>query len=133
MHSLYIKMFIPIIVLFTLIGNYSFTESISKYSEATLLVQLNKELSNEQIEQIGEEIKKIPEVTNIEYESPEDALLKVKSKHPNLQKLIAAWEADNPFRPTYIITIKYKKDVSQVYEKIEAIPGVYDIKNHSSI
>ena len=90
-------------------------------------VFIEKEASNEQIEAVGEAIKKVDGVNTIQFVSKDDALNTAKARLKNNQKLMAGWESDNPFRASYVVTLTDLKKSEEVQKEIFKIENVADI------
>ena len=86
-------------------------------------VFINKDATDEQISQIGEQIKLINGVNTIKFVSKEDALNynKEKLKQP---ALFVGYDEENPFKASYLVTLTDLKLSAQVQEEINKIENV---------
>ena len=94
-------------------------------------VFINKDATDEQISQIGEQIKLINGVNTIKFVSKEDALNynKEKLKHP---ALFVGYDEENPFKASYLVTLTDLKLSSQVQEEINKIENVASITSQDN-
>ena len=93
----------------------------SAASENQIVIFLEETLTDEQITQVGEQLKEINNLTNIEYESPEQALENYKQQigEENIEGLDAT-----VFRPSYIFDIIDLNKYDQTIYSIEQIEGL---------
>jgi len=91
-----------------------------------------KDASNEQIEQIGEAIKKIEGINTIKFVSKDEALNITKAKLKNNQKLLAGWETDNPFRASYVVTLTNLELSDEVQAELLKIENIADVNSKDS-
>ena len=68
-------------------------------------VFIEKEASQEQMDAVGEAIKKVDGVNGIRFVSKDEALNTARARLKNNQKLLAGWESANPFRASYVVTL----------------------------
>ena len=94
-------------------------------------VFINKDATDEQISQIGEQIKLINGVNTIKFVSKEDALNynKEKLKQP---ALLVGYDEENPFKASYLVTLTDLKLSSQVQEEINKIENVASITSQDN-
>lgn len=94
-------------------------------------VFINKDATDEQISQIGEQIKLINGVNTIKFVSKEDALNynKEKLKQP---ALFVGYDEENPFKASYLVTLTDLKLSSQVQEEINKIENVASITSQDN-
>jgi len=98
-------------------------------SQQGMQVFIEKDASDAQIQQIGEQILQIDGVNNVTFVSKEDALNQTKEKLKNYQSLITGWDEDNPFKASYLVTLTDLKLSSQVQEEIGKIDNVAKIQS----
>jgi cell division transport system permease protein len=90
-------------------------------------VFIEKEASNEQIEAVGDAIKKVDGVNGIKFVSKDEALNTARARLKNNQKLLAGWESDNPFRASYVVTLTSLEKSEEVQNEIYKIENVASI------
>lgn len=92
-------------------------------------VFIQKEATDAQIEEIGEQIKSLNGVNTITYVSKEDALNTMREKLKNKQSLLEGWDEDNPFRASYVITLTDLKESSNIQDQISKLDNIYSIES----
>ena len=86
------------------------------------------EATNEQIQQLGEQIKQINGVNTIEYKSKEAALDQMKEKFEDNQDLLAGYEGENNiFTASYVVTLTDLNLSGQVQDEISKLDNVKKI------
>lgn len=90
-------------------------------------VFLQKTSTDEQIQEMKTKLQNINGVNTIEYVSKEDALQKMKNKFKDKSSILNGYEKDNPFPPSYIITLTDLNLAKQVKQEITAMPEVTEI------
>ena len=98
-------------------------------TEQGMQVFIEKDATDSQISQIGDQIKLIDGVNKITYVSKEDALNQVKERLKDKQGLIAGWDEKNPFRASYFVTLTDLNLSDQVQEEIKKIDNVAEISS----
>ena len=98
-------------------------------TEQGMQVFIEKDATDSQISQIGDQIKLIDGVNKITYVSKEDALNQVKERLKDKQGLIAGWDEENPFRASYFVTLTDLNLSDQVQEEIKKIDNVAEISS----
>lgn len=92
---------------------------------------LDKDISEEHLKAIEEELKNSPLVLETTFVSAEQAVEKFRSKFPELQGIIENIEI-NPFPPSIETTFKEKsitfREASGLITRIESMPGVDDVQ-----
>lgn len=92
---------------------------------------LDKDISEEHLKAIEEELKSSPLVLETTFVSAEQAVEKFRSKFPELQGIIENIEI-NPFPPSIETTFKEKsitfREASGLITRIKSMPGVDDIQ-----
>ena len=115
--------------LFFLIGenvNYMVKEI---ESEQGMQVFMNKDATEEQIEQLGEKIKSIDVVAKATYVSKEDALNDLKKRFGENERLLTAYEGEkNPLKPSYVVTLTNLEKSEEVKTQIEQFENVNNIE-----
>lgn len=90
-------------------------------------VFLQKTATDEQIQGMKTKLQNINGVNTIEYVSKEDALQQMKNKFKDKSSILNGYEKDNPFPPSYIITLTDLNLAKQVKQEITAMPEVTEI------
>ena len=86
------------------------------------------EATDEQIQQLGEQIKQINGVNTIEYKSKEAALDQMKEKFEENQDLLAGYEGENNiFTASYVVTLTDLNLSGQVQDEISKLENVKKI------
>ena len=92
-----------------------------------IMVSLPRESTDTQISEMGKNIEKIDGVYSTQFVSKEQALEQVKERLKNNKKLLEGWEADNPFRPYYLVVISPSNKLDSVVEQIDMLDNVAEI------
>ena len=86
------------------------------------------EATDEQIQQLGEQIKQINGVNTVEYKSKEAALDQMKEKFEENQDLLAGYEGENNiFTASYVVTLTDLNLSGQVQDEISKLENVKKI------
>ncbi|KUK09436.1 MAG: Cell division protein FtsX [Caldanaerobacter subterraneus] len=93
-------------------------------SQLELKAFLKDDLSGEQIQRIGEEIKGIDGVSSVVFESKEQALEKFKKQLGEKSYLLEGLEKDNPLPQSYIVKVKDANLIKDIADEIKGINGV---------
>ena len=87
-----------------------------------------EEATDEQVQQLGEEIKKINGVNTIEYKSKEAALDQMKEKFSDNEELLDGYEGENNiFTASYVVTLTDLNLSGQVQDEISKLENVKKI------
>ena len=92
-------------------------------------VFVNRDASEEEIEKVGEEIRKIDGVSNAEYRSKEQALDQMKQMLEDQQELLAGYEDNNFFPASYIVTFTDLNLNEQIQNQIKKIDNIENIQS----
>ena len=68
-------------------------------------VFINNDATQEQIDEIGEKIRKLDGVSTVEFKSKEEALNQMKEKFGDKQDLLSGYEENNIFPASYVVTL----------------------------
>ena len=68
-------------------------------------VFINNDATQEQIDEIGEKIRKLDGVSTVEFKSKDAALNQMKEKFGDKQDLLAGYEENNIFPASYVVTL----------------------------
>jgi len=93
-------------------------------SQLELKVFLKDNISEQEVSQIGNEIKSIHGVTSVVFESKEEALQKFKQQLGDKSYLAEGLEKDNPLPQSYIIKVKDAGLMKDISNEIKQINGV---------
>ncbi len=101
-------------------------------SEQAIRVNIEKTATEEEIKTLGEEIKNINGVRDIEYRSEDDALQIMKDKFGDNAYLLDTYEDANIFSGAYIVTLTDLNLNLQVQDEIVKLNSVKSITNENS-
>jgi cell division transport system permease protein len=93
-------------------------------SQLELKAFLKDNISEQQVTQIGNDIKKMPGVTSVVFESKEEALRKFKQQLGDKSYLAEGLEKDNPLPQSYIVKVKDAGLMKDISNEIKQINGV---------
>ena len=103
------------------------------HDHTTIEIFMNKDISEEQMTNIQNQIKNQTENVEITYVSPEEQLEKMKERFEDNQDLLAAYEGENNiFSPSFIIKTKTIQDMEKIEESLETVEGIKKISSTSS-
>lgn len=103
------------------------------HDHTTIEIFMNKEISEEEMENIRNQIEKQSEDVEITYVSPEEQLEKMKERFKENQDLLAGYNAENNiFTPSFIIKTKTIQDMEKIEESLETVEGIKKISSTSS-
>lgn len=94
-------------------------------------VFIQKDATDEQISQIGEQIKAINGVNTIKFISKEDALNYNREKLGN-PALFVGYDEENPFKASYLVTLTDLKLSSEVQENIYKLDNIANITSQDN-
>ena len=97
-------------------------------SQQGMQVFLNKDVTEEQIQKAGEQIRAIDYVATAEYVSKEDALNSLKERFGENGDLLDGYYEKNPLKPSYIVTLTDLEQSDNVYSQIEQLENVSNIE-----
>lgn len=95
-------------------------------SSQGIIAYLEKDIQDDQVTTIKTKLKSISGVTNIEYESKEQALENARKEYFNESNmdLTAGWEENNIFTASFTVSLEDLQDANKVTQKIKEIDGV---------
>ena len=103
------------------------------HDHTTIEIFMNKDISEEQMTNIQNQIKNQTENVEITYVSPEEQLEKMKERFKENQDLLAGYNAENNiFTPSFIIKTKTIQDMEKIEESLETVEGIKKISSTSS-
>ena len=91
-------------------------------------VFLNKDATEEQIKQAGEQIRAIDYVATAQYVSKEDALNSLKERFGENGDLLDGYYEKNPLKPSYVVTLTDLEQSDNVYAQIDQLDNVSNIE-----
>lgn len=97
-------------------------------SQQGMQVFLNKDVTEAQITQVGEQIKKLDNVGKVEYVSKEDALDSLKVRFGDKGDLLNGYYEKNPLKPSYVVTLTDLEKSDEVKSQIENLENVSNIE-----
>ena len=103
------------------------------HDHTTIEIFMNKDISEEGIENIRNQIENQSEDVQITYVSPEENLEKMKERFKENQDLLAGYNAENNiFTPSFIIKTKTIQDMERIEKSLEDVEGIKLISSTSS-
>lgn len=90
-------------------------------------VYINNDATDEEVKQIGEQIKSLNGVNTVEYMSKEDALNQMKEKFKEKEYLLEGYEENNIFPASYIVTLTDLNLSGQVQSDISNLENIKKI------
>ena len=97
--------------------------------EQGIQVFIKGDATEEQINELGDQIKALNGVNTMTFVSKEDALNSMREKLKNKQSLLAGWDEDNPFRASYVITLTDLTLSAEIQDSINRFDNVYNIES----
>lgn len=107
----------------------SFVNSLE--GEQAIRVNIEKTATEEEIATLGEEIKKIEGVNEIEFRSEDDALQIMKDRFGDNAYILDTYEDQNIFSASYIVTLTDLNLNLQVQDEITKLASVKNITNEN--
>lgn len=103
------------------------------HDHTTIEIFMNKDISEDQMTNIQNQIKNQTENVEITYVSPEEQLEKMKQRFKDNQELLVGYEGENNiFSPSFIIKTKTIQDMEKIEESLETVEGIKKISSTSS-
>ena len=93
-------------------------------SEQGIQVFIDNDATEQEVQQLGEQLKKINGVNTVEYMSKEDALNQMKERFEEKEYLLEGYEENNIFPASYIVTLTDLTLSSQVQGEISGLPNI---------
>ena len=90
-------------------------------------VYINNDATDEEVKQVGEQIKALNGVNTVEFVSKEDALNQMKEKFKEKEYLLEGYEENNIFPASYVVTLTDLNLSSQVQNDISKIDNIKKI------
>ena len=90
-------------------------------------VFINNDATQEQIDQIGDQIRKIDGVSTVEYVSKDDALNQMKDRFGEKQDLLEGYEENNIFPASYVVTLTDLTKSQEIQDQILTFDNIKKI------
>lgn len=119
-------------MIFILIFNINSLADGAKEQFDSIQVYLDDNLSQERTAEIGNEIKTIKGIKSVEFESKNNALVKMKERWGEHGYLLEDLEK-NPLPNSYVIYLNNIEDSENVVERIKTINNIDEVKFHKDI
>ena len=91
-------------------------------------VFIKEEATEKEISELGDKIKALSEVNQVEFVSKEDALKQMKEKVGDKQFLLSGYDENNPFPASYVVTLTDLKESDNVQKEIENFDNIKSIQ-----
>lgn len=91
-------------------------------------VFIKEEATEKEISELGDKIKALSGVNQVEFVSKEDALKQMKEKVGDKQFLLSGYDENNPFPASYIVTLTDLKESDNVQKEIETFDNIKSIQ-----
>ena len=89
---------------------------------------IKEEATEKEISELGDKIKALSEVNQVEFVSKEDALKQMKEKVGDKQFLLSGYDENNPFPASYVVTLTDLKESDNVQKEIENFDNIKSIQ-----
>lgn len=119
-------------IVLVIILNINNLTSMTKEQFDEIQVYLEDDISQDQIEKIGEKLRELDGVLAVIYQSKEQALEVLKKEWGNEAYLLEGLEK-NPLPNSYIVQLKDIKYTEDVVNRINGLTGIEDIKYYKDI
>ncbi len=83
--------------------------------------------TQQEIEELGEKIRAVDGVNQVDYKTKEDALNTVKNQFKDKQYLLKGYETNNPFSASYVVTVTDLAKIGTIADQIETFDHVKSI------
>ncbi len=91
-----------------------------------LSLYLGDDVNDEEIKMILDKLYKIPNITNVNYMSKEDALNWAKNEWKDNQDILSGFEDDNPFPRSFEISVDGAKNQKQVIKDVTILQKEFE-------
>ena len=110
-------------ICFILVGNFNnFIKQVE--AEQGIQAYITNEATDEDVKELGEQIKAIDGVNTIEYVSKEEALQHMKDRLGDKSYLLDGYDQTNVFPSSYVITLTDLNKSSEVQAKIKEMDNI---------
>lgn len=93
---------------------------------------VKEDATDKQIQEVGDEIKKIKGVNKVTYVSKEDALNSMKTTLEDNQWALEGWDEENPFPASYFVTLDDLSMKDSVQEQVNKLEYVDEIASEDT-
>lgn len=93
---------------------------------------VKEDATDKQIQEVGDEIKKIEGVNKVTYVSKEDALNSMKTTLEDNQWALEGWDEENPFPASYFVTLDDLSMKDSVQEQVNKLEYVDEIASEDT-
>ncbi len=126
-HGLQVIISITVLGFLVIVMTYLAAFVLSLQQMVEVYVYLEIGLPAERYVEADKSIRNLENIESIGYKSPEDALKDFSETFPDLpvQDIL---EGENPLPPTYIIKPKNVSEIEGLAQRIEKIPGVWQVR-----
>ena len=105
----------------------SFTSDIEK--DVTIVAFLDKEVTQEQINEIQTQISNLDNIATIEFESKQQLIDEMKEENADLENILNQYDEEtNPLQDTYLVKVENIEEIGKTAGEIEALEGVSIVK-----
>lgn len=102
-------------------------------SKIEVKAYLKKDVTTLKEQKIEKEIKSLSGVTNVTYESKEQALEKWKKTLGKNQNLAEGLEKDNPLPAAFVVKVDKSESIPQIAEQVAKIDGISEVNDGKDI
>ena len=110
-------------VFFTLGENINHIMTTIEKSQG-IQVFIKNEATEDQVKEVGENLKQISGINTVEYVSKEEALQQMKEKFEERKDLLSGYDEKNIFPESYVVTLTDLNLTKEVKEQIQNIENV---------
>lgn len=105
----------------------NFTSEIEK--DLTVVVFLDRDTTEEEVNLIKNNLNKLDNISNLEFESKNDIKLEMEKKEEVFKSIMSEWtDETNPLQDTFLIKVKDVTKIGQTADKIEKMNNVDLVK-----
>lgn len=105
----------------------SFTSDIEK--DVTIVAFLDKEVTQEQIDEIKTKITNLNNIASVEFESKQQLIDEMKEENADLENILNQYDEEtNPLQDTYLVKVENIEEIGKTAGEIEALEGVSIVK-----
>ena len=105
----------------------NFTKLVEE--DVTIVAFLKNDISDEQVNSLGESIKNLDHVLNYSYQNKQEIAKDMMEDYEDLRPIMETWEdLENPLQPTYRVKVDDIKNLDETAEAIEKMENVEIVK-----
>ncbi|WP_171014853.1 permease-like cell division protein FtsX [Culicoidibacter larvae] len=124
--SVAVTLFLTSLVVVLLINITYITNAMEQ--DIAIYVSLDKEITTNQAAEMQQEIKQIPNVVSVAYQSEDQELDDLIKYYGEDGKIFEDYRETNPLKKTFTIKLDDSKDYQTVINAVKNIDGVYEVK-----